>query len=132
VLSFTKRILILMLFGVVALGVYKGTQYIVLNYVGVSTIDLRLPGEEQIPFLPLIILLYMVAYIMTSWVILKFSLLYPYACRVCLAARYEDWVRFFTSVGRFIVYHGRAHQFISFHACLVCLFELVHCPALLA
>lgn len=69
--SLSKRILILILFGVLALGIYKGTQFLVLNYIGISTVDLRLPGEEQIPFVPFIFLFYMVAYFMTSWVILK-------------------------------------------------------------
>ena len=70
-LSLSKRILILAAFGASALGVYKGIQFLVRSYLNVSEVNLLLPGEADIPFLPLIYILYSLVYIMPCWVILS-------------------------------------------------------------
>lgn len=65
------RIGILILFGISSLGVYLGTQYLVLNLLDIKPLVLKLPGEEHIPFLPLLIVLYVVVYAMPAWIILS-------------------------------------------------------------
>lgn len=58
------RIIFLILFGVITAGCYLGSQSFINAYIPISSFELKLPGEEGIPFLPVFILVYVSIYFM--------------------------------------------------------------------
>lgn len=70
-MSFQRRFIVLIFFSLVTLGFYVGVQKLVLTHFPISTLSLKLPGEENIPFIPSGILVYLLVYLLPPVVFLS-------------------------------------------------------------
>jgi len=66
-MSLLKKSLLLICFTVYALGLYKLVQIFVVRFPYFEWHAFPLPGEDSIPFLPLLVIFYGFAYIMPAW-----------------------------------------------------------------
>ncbi|OVE81330.1 hypothetical protein BVY03_03860 [bacterium K02(2017)] len=69
-INIKQRSILLLLFGLICLGSYKAIQLIVLKYIPLSQINLLLPFESKIPFIPFFAFIYLTIYILPSWLFL--------------------------------------------------------------
>lgn len=66
-MSTSRRILVLLAFFVYFIVSYKSVQYVVLTYL--QPVPLVLPGEDQIPFFPSLLLVYGSLYIVPTFLV---------------------------------------------------------------
>lgn len=66
-----QRIILIVLFFALVLVSYLGSQQIILAYVGVSDLTVMLPGEENIPFLPAFLVVYVAFYVLPILIFMK-------------------------------------------------------------
>lgn len=70
-MSSLQRIVLILVFFALVLVSYLGSQQLILAYVGVSDLTVMLPGEEQIPFLPAFLIVYMSFYALPVMIFMK-------------------------------------------------------------
>ncbi|MBF0103860.1 MAG: phosphatase PAP2 family protein [Deltaproteobacteria bacterium] len=70
-MKLAHRIMVLFIYLLVAQGIYLGAQKMVLQHVGISNINLMLPYEDRIPFLPFMVIIYLSVYLLPVGIILS-------------------------------------------------------------